>query len=113
MFSPAERRFLSEIVDGPADAVELRLARTFPNPAYRRKLLWGIRRKAGRSIGDWQLYAAAADRESRVLPPRETETAGTVPIVREPFAVAVDRLRRLVRRGRRGRPASVDRGSLR
>ncbi len=39
----------------PIDAVSGR----FPNPAYRRKLVWGIRRKATASIADWDLFVRA------------------------------------------------------
>ncbi|HTW55225.1 MAG TPA: hypothetical protein VMG36_02100 [Thermoplasmata archaeon] len=113
MFSPAERRCLALIADGPAEAAEARLARAFANPTYRRKLLWGIRQKAGRSIADWQLYAAAADRDPRVLPRPPTGASGRVPVVREPFAAAVDRLRSLFRRGRRPSAAPPDRGRSR
>lgn len=95
MFSDREREFLRTVRDAPAGAATDRLARAFPNPAYRRKLLWAIRRKAGRSVADWELYAAASDRDGRLLPssPRPGGDR-TVPRYVDPRVAVFGRLRR-------------------
>jgi hypothetical protein len=68
MFSPRERDFLEVIGAGDGASVERRLAAAFPNPVYRRKLVWGIRHKAERCSSDWKLLFEAARRDERLLP---------------------------------------------
>ncbi len=86
MFSRTEREFLRLLGEGPVasrgDVVRAR----FPNPVYRRKLLWGIRRKAAAAAADWTLYTRAAEREARVVRPSPGEREAIVPRVTEPFA---------------------------
>lgn len=66
----------------------------FPNPVYRRKLLWGIRQKASAGAEDWELYSRAARRESRVVRPGPLSSGETVPVVTEPFAALLKFLSR-------------------
>jgi hypothetical protein len=82
MFSRREREFLGAVVRGEAsgDDTQRELLEAFPNPIYRRKMLWGIRRKVTRATADWALYLRAARVESRVVP-------GTVPSGLPPLAV--------------------------
>ncbi|MGA7923042.1 MAG: hypothetical protein WCA77_03610 [Thermoplasmata archaeon] len=86
MFSRREREFLRLLVEGPPEATAALLARRFPNPAYRRRLLWGIRKKATAASEDWELYARAATREARVVRPRGPEREGRIPSYTEPLA---------------------------
>lgn len=112
MFSPAERRYLALVVTGPRDGTARRLEAAFPNPVYRRKLLWGIRHKAGASLDDWALYAAAAERDGRVVPGEGGVAHSDVPVAREPFVVAIDGIRRWIgHRRRAGRTSPPSRGS--
>ena len=106
MFSRKEREFLALIVEHSGEELETVLSRRFPNPVYRRKLLWGIRKKARPAAEDWQLYTRAAQRDARVVVPRPTVGALPVPVHTEPFAVLVKRLAELSHR-RNHRP---DRG---
>jgi hypothetical protein len=63
MFSSAELAYLRIVSEGgPADWPE-RIEARFPNPAYRRKIRWGIRQKAIRSYDGWRLYLTAAERD--------------------------------------------------
>ncbi|HTT16108.1 MAG TPA: hypothetical protein VMH49_01950 [Thermoplasmata archaeon] len=100
MFSRREREFLHRLVrpgdpDGTVEA--------FPNPVYRRKLLWSIRRKTARAVADWELLAAALRNDPRLG--RVPEGTDAVPLFREPFAAL---LRSLGRRGRtEGRSAGA------
>lgn len=70
LFSRREHDFLVALVRSKAtrDASRRYLLRSFPNPIYRRKMLWGIRRKARRAAADWDLYLRAATVECKVLP---------------------------------------------
>ena len=86
MFSRAEREFLELLAEGPAGVGERRLRERFPNPVYRRKLLWGIRREASAAAEDWALYTRATEREARVLPSSAGEDRASIPTVTEPFA---------------------------
>lgn len=86
MFSRRERDFLTAVVrcEAAGDATQRALVDAFPNPIYRRKLLWGIRRKATRAAADWALYVRAARVESKVLPgsaPSELPPLATEPLV--------------------------------
>ncbi|MCL4324905.1 MAG: hypothetical protein M1144_05540 [Candidatus Thermoplasmatota archaeon] len=87
MFSQTEREFLMILAETPRSALAEVMAERFPNPVYRRKLLWGIRQKAASAAEDWSLYARAARREERVMPPRPLPDAAEVPLYTEPFAV--------------------------
>ncbi len=91
MFSPREREYLRLLAEPPVRGLELGLA--FPNPVYRRKLSWGIRRKVVEALPDWELYAAAAERSARirvVVPPSGPET---VPVYTDPFISVVRAMR--------------------
>lgn len=89
MFSRREREFLTAIVRGETagDEAQQELLQAFPNPIYRRKLLWGVRRKATRASADWNLYVRAARIESRVLP--ESSPSGLPPLKPEALGRAV------------------------
>jgi hypothetical protein len=105
MFSHAERTFLRTLVDGPDASVSARLEHAFPNPAYRRKLMWGIRQKADRSLGDWLLYSAAARRDERLLPATPEAPCTPTPLFADPIVTALEDLKRFWTRKRRsGRP---------
>ncbi|HYA53979.1 MAG TPA: hypothetical protein VEG42_00050, partial [Thermoplasmata archaeon] len=68
MFSRKEREFLRAAARLDIASLDARLLAEFPNPTYRRKLMWGIRRKASRSLSDWELYLEASQRDPRLLP---------------------------------------------
>ncbi|MCL4308942.1 MAG: hypothetical protein M1126_06270 [Candidatus Thermoplasmatota archaeon] len=70
MFSRREREFLTAIVRSETadEGNRQEIVEAFPNPIYRRKLLWGVRQKATRASADWNLYLRAAQIEPRVLP---------------------------------------------
>ena len=99
MFSRAERAFLERVAHGPRASVRGALESQFPNPVYRRKLMWGIRRKASRSMADWQLYWAAAERDERLLP-RETSREGSSPLFADPLVTLIEDFRRVWARRR-------------
>ena len=101
MFSRAERSFLQFLADEPAATAQRRLESEFPNPTYRRKLMWGIRRKADRSLADWQLYLAAAEREERLLPRSRAHGAGQHPVFADPLVPLMEDFRRFWARRRR------------
>lgn len=109
MFSPAERSFLRSTIENSAGAFPSRLESQFPNPAYRRKLMWGIRQKAGRSFADWQLYLQAAQREPRILPRATSSDATSAPLFADPLVTLFQELRRRLSR----RPRSSGDRSLR
>jgi hypothetical protein len=94
MFSRTERAYLRLLTEGPGTATGPRVEAQFPNPAYRRKLLWGIRRKASHSLEDWQLYAEAARREPRILPLGPGHAAEPHPIFVDPLVTMLESLRR-------------------
>jgi hypothetical protein len=99
MFSSAELAYLRIVAEsGAADWPEQIEAR-FPNPAYRRKLRWGIRQKAIRSYDGWRLYLLAAERDHGLSLERSASGRG-VPVYED---LLVAWLRRL-----RGRPAPGD-----
>ena len=105
MFSPAERSFLRTMIEGPVDTGSSGLEAQFPNPAYRRKLMWGIRQKAGRSLSDWQLYLEAAQREPRILPRAGPSEPSSAPLFADPLVTLFQELRRkLARRRPRAEP---------
>jgi hypothetical protein len=112
MFSPAEREYLRLVSDGPSDEASERLKAAFPNPAYRRKLMWGIRHKARRSLDDWQLYADAARDEERLLPRAAPADARNPPLYEDSIVVLLRALRqRLHGSRRRAGPGQGGRGS--
>jgi hypothetical protein len=90
MFSRKERALLAILAEGRRMGRDPRavLAEAFPNPAYRRKLLWGIRRKANGAAEDLELYLKASRVDRRVVTP-----AG----LPGPYPVAADPLVRLLR----------------
>lgn len=97
MFSQREREFLRLLADGSSAEALRQLQEQFPNPVYRRRLFWGIRRKAMDAARDWELYVQAARLEGRVVRPLSTEAPSSVPIYTEPFAALAKRLGGLVR----------------
>jgi len=101
MFSPRERDFLELLVRSraphPGRGGELLMR--FPNPIYRRKLLWGIRRKAARAAGDWELYVRVARIDPRVLP--ESGRNAVPPLAVDPLVALGPTLRSVLRVGRR------------
>jgi hypothetical protein len=86
VFSRREREFLQLLGEGPGTRATANLERQFPNPVYRRRLLWGIRKKASAATGDWALYARAAAHEDRVVRPRPVDGPPVVPKYTEPLA---------------------------
>ncbi len=100
MFSRRERDFLELIRDGDRASVDRRLEAAFPNPVYRRKLLWAIRRKADRSVADWQLLREAAQRDDRLFAAPDLRTDTPPPVFADPVVTFLEKLgRRLPRRG--------------
>ena len=101
MFSRKEREFLELVARcGPGGPVAYgALVRAFPNPAYRRKLVWGIRRKAANGAADWQLYARAAAVDSKVLP--EPLPSDAPPRAADPIVSVLRELRRRIAGPRR------------
>jgi len=98
VFSRTERVFLKVLAESPTPSGGARLEQVFPNPVYRRKLMWGIRQKAGESLEDWHLYTVAARRDSRLLP-REAEGAEpSRPLFADPIVGMVESLKRSLRR---------------
>ncbi len=97
MFSRKERDFLTLIVRSAEEGEPARkaLLTQFPNPVYRRKLLWGIRRKATGAAADWELYARAARVEARVLP--GSLPSGPVPLAADPIVTVFRQVRSLLR----------------
>lgn len=87
MFSRAERQYLGILARSHRDGTDPDVALTalFPNPVYRRKLLWGIRRKAQRTAADLSLYAVAARAEVRVLPRAPAPEAPAIPLAEDPL----------------------------
>ncbi len=91
MFSRKEREFLETLsrgrLDDPRTARALEAA--FPNPAYRRKLLWGIRRKVEGAMDDWRLFLVASRAEKKVWPRPSTPREDDVPLFSDPLAAAL------------------------
>ncbi|MGI0071967.1 MAG: hypothetical protein ACRECT_07905 [Thermoplasmata archaeon] len=106
MFSRAERTYLEILVRDPAESARATLEVTFPNPTYRRKLLWGIRRKADRSLADWRLYSAAVEREHRILPRAPEGPPGTTPVFEDSIVTLLKGWGKRWDRLNRGRSAS-------
>jgi hypothetical protein len=92
VFSRKEREFLKLLTEGSDNELSNELMAQFPNPGYRRRLLWTIRRKAAAAARDWALYSQAADRENRVLPAPDRSEEPPVPRYTEPLAALVERL---------------------
>jgi len=110
VFSRRERTFLGLVVecDRAGDPSQRALRRAFPNPVYRRKLMWGIRRKTAAAAADWALYTDAARVDDRVRPSAGSDPE--IPLVAEPVAVLVRRVEALFRRSvARGRPPRLPR----
>jgi len=104
VFSRTEREFLRTVADAAGETVEARLEGAFPNPAYRRKLMWGIRQKARRSLSDWRLYAAAAGLDPRLLPRESDASSPAPPVFADSVVSMLEGLRKKLRgRTRRGR----------
>jgi hypothetical protein len=104
MFSRKERDFL-ELLErarhGDRSADE-DLEAAFPSAAYRRKLLWGIRRKAALASDDWELYARVAEVESRVLPRPPTGPKVPILVAEDPLVRVLRQARRALRRPPKG-----------
>lgn len=102
MFSRREREYLRLLADRPlgGGGAEER----FPNPVYRRKLAWAVRRKAAAAIGDWELYCAAARHSTGVRLAASPGGEEAVPVFADPIVVAWRRLRASVARGPGGTP---------
>jgi hypothetical protein len=111
MFSRAERQFLVALAEPGAPAG--RLDAEFPSLAYRRKLQWSIRKKVKSSLGDWELYARAAQLDSRLLPFDPRPGAVRPPEFSDPIVTVLRGLRsgvaRLHRAGRKRPPTSSPR----
>ncbi len=107
MFSERERLYLDLVARSSDDPETGRraLVSAFPNPAYRRKLLWGIRRKAADAAVDWQRYAAAALVEEKVLP--GSKAAPPPLLVEEPLVTMLRGLQALVTRSPRRSSATT------
>ena len=106
MFSRRERDFLELIRTGDRASADRRLEAAFPNPVYRHKLLWAIRRKADRSVADWDLLREAASRDIRLLITSDLPTASPPPVFADPLVTFLRRLgRRLPRRRTAAREA--------
>jgi hypothetical protein len=91
MFSRAELLYLTTVSEGDTAGWERRIEERFPNPAYRRKIRWGIRRKAQRSSDEWSLFLAAAERDGS-LRPRDT-SQGSPPVYEDLLVELLGRLR--------------------
>ncbi len=92
MFSSAELAYLRTVAEGnPSDWMG-RIEARFPNPAYRRKIRWGIRQKAIRSYEGWTLYLAAADRDAG-LRPQSSSAAGRPPVYEDLLVAWLGKLR--------------------
>jgi hypothetical protein len=89
VFSRKERDYLLTIVQASRRGAdpERRLVARFPNPVYRRKLLWSIRAKAERALTDWNLYHEAAATEPRILPQRLDPPDVALPVYSDPLFV--------------------------
>ncbi len=100
MFSPRERDFLAILARDAAEdhLMQRGLVETFPNPVYRRKLLWGIRNKAARAAADWDLYSRAARADSRILPGAALSQAP--PLFADPLVTVLGGVRRLLKPNR-------------
>lgn len=94
-----EREYLRLLADPRKGSVATEAR--FPNPVYRRKLQWSVRRKAARAFEDWNLLARAAQREPRLVTVAE-EPSESVPLYSEPIARLIGRLGRALRHGPRG-----------
>jgi hypothetical protein len=107
MFSRRERDYLTLLVhcEREGDRAQRELLAAFPNPTYRRKLLWGIRRKAADAAADWELYAHAARVDPKVLPgPLPSKP---VPLAADPLVTELRRVQGLQSPPRRSvRPGS-------
>jgi hypothetical protein len=109
VFSRREREFLRLLGDGPGAETAAQIERRFPNPVYRRRLLWGIRKKACAATGDWALYSRAAAHDERVVRPRGPDGPAPVPKYTEPLAALFGKLGRLPRTSRPASESSVRR----
>ena len=96
MFSPEERRFLNLLRAGAAKDGQLPapVRDAYPNPVYRRKLLWQIRRKARNGADDWALYTAVARSDPRVLPAASPAGVPSVPLAADLLVLLARRLAR-------------------
>ena len=85
MFSRKERDLLAILAEGHRQGRDPQsaLVTAFPSASYRRKLLWGIRRKASGAARDLELYLEAARKEGRVVSP--ARTSGPYPVAADPL----------------------------
>lgn len=107
MFSSAELAYLRTVSESAPSEWPARIEERFPNPAYRRKIRWGIRQKAIRSYEGWTLYLAAADRDAG-LRPQGSSPQGQPPPIYEDLLVSW--LRRLQGRPSPDRSLTASRG---
>ena len=85
MFSRKEKDVLAILAESRRKGrdPQTALAAAFPNPAYRRKLLWGIRQKASGAAQDLTLYLEAARQDRRVVAP--ARDPGRYPVAADPL----------------------------
>ncbi len=108
MFSRREREYLRLLVDhGEGTSA---LESLFPNPVYRRKLAWGIRRKVASSLADWELYAAAVRRAPHLWVRNAPLPGGEIPLVRDPFVSVLRAIRSALAPVRKVPPGNQRRG---
>lgn len=100
MFSRTERLYLGVLSEGSEGSARLRLEAEFPNPTYRRKIMWGIRQKAAHSLADWHLYSTAARRDARILPRDTSGSSDPRPLFADPLVTLLEDFRRGWRRHR-------------
>lgn len=111
MFSRRERDFLAAVIryEEVGGVGQRELLESFPNPTYRRKLLWGIRRKAATAAADWELYVRAARVESKVLP--ELAPSELPPLAADPLVTITRSVRDYLKLARRSSPPRPPRPS--
>lgn len=112
MFSRKERDFLhllvnSEMEGGTGNAT---LTEAFPNPAYQRKLMWGIRKKVSATMADMELYLHAAEFDSKVIPSTYHHPEEPHPLAADPLVTVLRRVQTFLHhsgetRDQRGRSA--------
>ena len=96
MFSRKEREYLRLIAAHGPSAVDpdAALRAAFPNPTYRRKLSWAVRRKVARTALDWDLYSRAARAEPGLIPSVLPAGPPELPVVADPLVSALRAVRR-------------------
>ena len=97
LFSRREREFLVALSQSQSGsgAEPQKLVVAFPNPIYRRKMMWGIRRKAARAAADWELYLRAATVDGKIVPGGIQPELP--PLAADPLVTIARRVRRALR----------------